>query len=106
MDSQERLEKEIFWKAIVTRFNSSGLSGRKFSIQESISEAQLWYWQKKFKGDSLKSFELVKAPRLKESDFVEIETPLNLPPEGSETKPNSQMLELSLPRGIVLKMWS
>ena len=105
MNEQDKRENEIKWQEIIARFKTSGLSGKKFSVQESISEAQLWYWNGRYKDKPPKSLDLTKDRKLKESNFIDLEPSINISPE-LEFKSSSQMLELTLPLGIVLKMWN
>lgn len=85
--SEERAQiKEDYWREIVTRYESSGVSQKEFSRIEGVSKSRLSYWVRKFRADCLSGPKFLELPSA--------ETPSVCTSEA----------EIHFPSGIVLKL--
>ena len=81
------LEKASYWREVVSRFESSGLSQSEFSRREGLLKSRLNYWLRKFRSTSPGS-----------SSFVE------LPSIASPSGANFSEIELEFPSGLSLRI--
>ncbi|MGY5615409.1 IS66 family insertion sequence element accessory protein TnpA [Vibrio brasiliensis] len=81
------------WQAIIDQFQTSGLKASEFCRQNNITASNFYVWRKKLLGQTTTE---QTAANLPDSDHWQLITP--------SQEPQPWDLELSLPRGVTLRM--
>lgn len=106
------VEKEAFWRGVLSRQRASGLSVRRFCLREEISEASFYAWRREILRRDADSEEVVESREgakgsgrgLVPVDVVPANAVLpSLAARRASDSVAAQMLEIVTPEGLTLR---
>ena len=97
-------EKEIYWRSILRKFETSGMSVRAFCAKEKIQESMFYAWRREIRlrdGEKRLSDRAPAKDTLPEAEFVPV---VLAAPLKEETASKGCVVEISAPGGFVIRV--
>lgn len=83
-------------KALIKRWEESGLSLRRFGLKEGISYSRLVYWRRKLRPGTTKSKKVAATKPRAKADLV----PVKVVSDETPSSPDASQLTAWLPNGV------